>query len=122
MDFDVTADLFKALGDPHRLRALHFLATATPACCQGPDGVCACDLVTHLGLAQPTVSHHMRLLTDAGLVTATRRGRWVHYALSDAGLHTAAHTLGLLQTAASRNTPPTAFPTAQSPTAQPTPA
>lgn len=78
MDFDRAAEVFRALGDPHRLRTLHFLATATPDCCQGPDGVCACDLVTHLGLAQPTVSHHMRLLTVAGLVTATKRDRWVH--------------------------------------------
>jgi len=85
MHFDLAADIFKALGDPHRLKALHFLATATPDCCQGPDGVCACDLVTHLSLAQPTVSHHMRLLTQAGLVTATKRGRWVHYALSAEG-------------------------------------
>ena len=85
MDFDLTSEVFKALGDPHRLKALYFLATATPDCCQGPDGVCACDLVTHLGLAQPTVSHHMRLLTQAGLVTATKRGRWVHYGLSDEG-------------------------------------
>lgn len=116
MDFDTTADLFKALGDPHRLRALHFLATATPACCQGPDGVCACDLVTHLGLAQPTVSHHMRLLTDAGLVTATKRGRWAHYALSAAGLEKVRSTLVLLQTSSSATTLP-----APSPTAFPTP-
>ena len=113
----MAAARFRALGDPHRLRALHFLATATPACCQGPDGVCACDLVTHLGLAQPTVSHHMRLLTDAGLVTATRRGRWVHYALSSAGLQDAQATLGLLQgTASARPSPVT------SPTTHPTPA
>jgi DNA-binding transcriptional ArsR family regulator len=48
MDFDMASEVFSALGDPHRLKALHFLATATPDCCQGPDGVCACDLVTHL--------------------------------------------------------------------------
>ena len=81
----MAAELFRALGDPHRLKALSFLATATPECCQGPEGVCACDLVTHLGLSQPTVSHHMKLLTAAGLVTATKKGRWVHYALSAEG-------------------------------------
>lgn len=112
MDFDTTAELFKALGDPHRLRALHFLATATPACCQGPDGVCACDLVTHLGLAQPTVSHHMRLLTNAGLVTATKRGRWVHYALSAAGLEKVQATLELFHTPSSASTSPAPSPTA----------
>ena len=94
MDVDRAAEVFRALGDPHQLRALHFLATAIPDCCQGPDGVCACDLVTHLGLAQPTVSHHMRLLTGAGLVTATKRGRWVHYALSAQGIRTVRSLLG----------------------------
>lgn len=88
MEFDTAAEMFKALGDSHRLKALHFLATATPGCCQNGESVCACDLVSHLGLAQPTVSHHMRLLVDAGLVTAEKRGRWTHYALSGAGLHT----------------------------------
>ncbi|GGO40068.1 ArsR/SmtB family transcription factor [Deinococcus humi] len=88
MKFDMAATVFKALGDAHRLKALHFLATATPDCCQNGEGICACDLVDHLGLAQPTVSHHMRLLVDAGLVTAERRGRWTHYALSRAGLGT----------------------------------
>lgn len=86
MEFDATATVFKALGDVHRLKALHFLATATPGCCQNGEGVCACDLVDHLGLAQPTVSHHMRLLVDAGLVTAEKRGRWTHYALNGTGL------------------------------------
>jgi len=97
MDFDLMADVFKALGDPHRLKALRFLASATPDCCQGLDGVCACDLVNHLGLAQPTVSHHMRLLTQAGLVTATKRGRWVHYALSAEGFQRVQTLLGQVQ-------------------------
>ncbi|GGK17296.1 hypothetical protein GCM10008955_08510 [Deinococcus malanensis] len=88
MDFDTNAEVFKALADPHRLKALHFLATATPGCCQNGESVCACDLVDHLGLAQPTVSHHMRLLVDAGLVTAEKRGRWTHYTLSLQGLGT----------------------------------
>jgi ArsR family transcriptional regulator len=86
MEFDTAATVFKALGDAHRLKALHFLATATPGCCQNGESICACDLVDHLGLAQPTVSHHMRLLVDAGLVTAEKRGRWMHYALSSDGL------------------------------------
>jgi ArsR family transcriptional regulator, arsenate/arsenite/antimonite-responsive transcriptional repressor len=110
MDFDMASEVFSALGDPHRLKALHFLATATPDCCQGPDGVCACDLVTHLGLAQPTVSHHMRLLTQAGLVTATKRGRWVHYALSAEGIQTVQTLLGQLRSQAEPpvpRTPPT---------------
>lgn len=113
MNFDMVSEVLKALGDPHRLKALHFLATATPDCCQGPEGVCACDLVTHLGLAQPTVSHHMRLLTQAGLVTATKRGRWVHYALGAEGLQTVQTLLVQLRGQADGPvpcTPPTSRP------------
>ena len=112
MDFNTTAEVFRALGDPHRLKALHFLATATPDCCQGPDGVCACDLITHLGLAQPTVSHHMRLLTHAGLVTATKRGRWVHYALSIEGIRKVQALFGQFQVTSS---PQAASPTSARP-------
>lgn len=83
------AAVFRVLGDPHRLRALHFLATAEPLCCANGQGVCACDLVQHLALSQPTVSHHMRLLVDAGLVCAEKRGRWTHYTLCPAGLEAA---------------------------------
>ena len=97
MDFDKTAEVFKALGEPHRLKALHFLATAGPECCRGTDAVCACDLITHLGLAQPTVSHHLRILTQAGLITGTRQGRWMHYELSDAGLQAVQSLLTRLQ-------------------------
>lgn len=97
MNFDMAVEVFKALGDPHRLKALHFLATVTPDCCQNGQGVCACDLVAHLGLAQPTISHHMRLLVAAGLVTAEKRGRWMHYTLSRAGLQTVQALLEDLQ-------------------------
>jgi len=86
MSFDATADIFKALGDPHRLKALHFIATADTACCSTGTGVCTCDVQDVLGLTQPTTSHHMKILTDAGLVTAERRGRYTYYALSAKGL------------------------------------
>jgi len=97
MDFDASADVFRALGDPHRLRALHFLATTSPECCQNGAGICACDLITHLGLAQPTVSHHMRILVNAGLVTAEKQGRWMHYTLSAEGLLSVRGLLTTLQ-------------------------
>ncbi len=86
-DFMAAAALFKALADPHRLKVLHLLAQAQPsgtACCL-PGSVCACDLEDVLGLSQPTVSHHMRLLVRAGLVTATRRGKWTYYTLRPEG-------------------------------------
>lgn len=68
------ATAFRALGDPVRLRLLSLLLTAS-------DGeVCACDLVDPLERSQPTVSHHLKVLREAGLVTATRRGANVWYA------------------------------------------
>ncbi len=71
----------KALADPVRLRILEFLRDPVQSCCVRDDGVCACDVEAFLGLSQPTVSHHMKLLVGAGLVTADKRGRWVYYAL-----------------------------------------
>ncbi len=67
------AAAFAALGDPARLRLLSLLATA-------PAGeVCVCDLVGPIGKSQPTVSHHLKVLGEAGLVTHERRGRWAWY-------------------------------------------
>jgi ArsR family transcriptional regulator, arsenate/arsenite/antimonite-responsive transcriptional repressor len=67
--------LFKALGDETRLEILGLLAAA-------PDGpLCACDIEAHFDLSQPTISHHLKVLRDAGVVTGERRGTWVHYAI-----------------------------------------
>ena len=67
------ARAFAALADPVRLRLLSLLASA-------PTGeVCACELVAPLSRSQPTVSHHLKVLTEAGLVTGEKRGRWVWY-------------------------------------------
>ena len=66
---------FAALGDPVRLQILSILAGA-------PEGeVCVCEFVAPLGKSQPTVSHHLKVLSDAGLVEGDRRGRWVWYRL-----------------------------------------
>lgn len=77
---DVTVTL-RALADPVRLRIVEFLRAPIPSCCSRGDGVCGCDFEALLGLSQPTVSHHLRVLVDAGLVQAERRGRWAFYAL-----------------------------------------
>jgi ArsR family transcriptional regulator len=67
---------FSALGDPVRLRVLSILADAA-------DGeVCVCDFVQPLGKSQPTVSHHLKILSEAGLVRGDRRGKWVWYSLN----------------------------------------
>jgi len=67
------AAAFAALGDPARLRLLSLIATASAG------EVCVCDLVAPIGKSQPTVSHHLKVLADAGLVTSERRGRWAWY-------------------------------------------
>lgn len=71
----------RAIADPVRWKALTYLRDPgeTRACCEPQQGVCACDLEHVLGVSQPTVSHHMKLLVDAGLVRAERRSRWVFY-------------------------------------------
>lgn len=81
---DDTAKLaaqLKALADPVRLSILEFLLEPVQSCCSREDGVCACDLEGFLGLSQPTVSHHMKLLVQASFVRAEKRGRWVFYSL-----------------------------------------
>jgi ArsR family transcriptional regulator len=70
---EVLARSFAALADPIRLRLLSLVASA------GADEVCACDLVEPSGRSQPTVSHHMKVLVDAGLVSREKRGLWVWY-------------------------------------------
>ena len=67
------AAVFKALGDPIRLRLLSLIASAA----QG--GVCVCELTPAFELSQPTISHHLRLLREAGLIDCQRRGTWVYY-------------------------------------------
>jgi len=69
------AGLFKALGDAHRLTILATLARANAE-------VCVCDFTSGLPLNQPTVSHHLKILREGGLVTAERRGTWVYYRLA----------------------------------------
>jgi ArsR family transcriptional regulator, arsenate/arsenite/antimonite-responsive transcriptional repressor len=73
--FEEEAALFKALGDAHRLTMLATLVRA-------PEEVCVCDFTDALPLNQPTVSHHLRILREAELVTCERRGTWVYYQLA----------------------------------------
>src|SRR6476469_1445396 len=69
-----TAEVFKALADPARVRIVNVLATSG-------EPVCVCHLIEPLGLSQPTVSHHLKRLTDAGLLERDQRGKWAYYAL-----------------------------------------
>lgn len=71
---EANAALFRALGDPARVRILNLLATTD-------EPVCVCNLTEPLALSQPTVSHHMKKLTDAGLLEREQRGKWAYFRL-----------------------------------------
>ena len=70
-----TAELFKALADPARVRIVNALATSG-------EPVCVCELIEPLGLTQPTVSHHLKKLLDAGLLEREQRGKWAYFSLN----------------------------------------
>ena len=78
-----TAALFRALSDPARVRIVNLLATSD-------EPVCICNLTDPLGLSQPTVSHHMKKLHDAGLVDREQRGKWAYFSLNADSLQTLA--------------------------------
>jgi ArsR family transcriptional regulator len=77
-DADHLASRFKALSDPNRVRLLSMISAR--------GEVCACELVGALDLSQPTISHHLKVLHEAGLLTRERRGRWIHYAVDAGGV------------------------------------
>ena len=81
------AQVFKALGDPVRLRLLSLIGAH-----QGGEA-CVCDLTAPLGLSQPTVSHHLRILTEAGLLEREKRGVWAYYRLVPTAIATIADLL-----------------------------
>jgi ArsR family transcriptional regulator len=88
-----TAAVFKALADPARVRLVNILATAA-------ESVCVCQLTPVLGLSQPTVSHHLKKLVDAGLLRREQRGIWAYYSLDRIGLARAAGVLDLREVTA----------------------
>jgi ArsR family transcriptional regulator, arsenate/arsenite/antimonite-responsive transcriptional repressor len=87
-DAEATAAVFKALADPTRVRIVSMLA-------RNPEPVCVCELTPPLGLSQPTVSHHLKKLVQAGLLTREQRGVWAYYTIDRDGLERAASVLDL---------------------------
>ena len=81
------ARLLKALADPTRLRLVSMVAAH-----EGGEA-CVCDLTEPLGLTQPTISHHLKILVDAGIFTRDKRGVWAYYALVPAALDALAAVL-----------------------------
>ena len=71
---EADAQVFKALADPARVKIVNLLATSE-------DPVCACEFIPTLGLTQATVSHHLKKLTDAGLLEREQRGKWAFFSL-----------------------------------------
>jgi ArsR family transcriptional regulator, arsenate/arsenite/antimonite-responsive transcriptional repressor len=82
------ARTLKALADPARLRLVSMVAAH-----EGGEA-CVCDLTEPLGLTQPTVSHHLKILVDAGIFTRDKRGVWAYYALRPEALQALAAILG----------------------------
>ncbi len=80
--------LHRALGDATRFEMFRLIAAQTAP-------ICVCDVVDRFELTQPTISHHLKVLRDAGLVTVSRRGVWAYYAADPHGLEVLSRSLGL---------------------------
>jgi ArsR family transcriptional regulator len=76
---EATARIFKALADPARLKIVNVLAT-------NDEAICACEFMPSLGLTQATVSHHLKVLTDAGLLEREQRSKWAYFTIDAAVL------------------------------------
>ena len=85
---EATAATFRALADPTRVKIFNLLA-------RGEEPVCVCDFLPSLELSQPTVSHHLKKLTDAGLLEREQRGKWAYYTLSGEALERLASLVDL---------------------------
>jgi ArsR family transcriptional regulator len=78
-DAEATAHVFKALGDPARVKVISMLAASD-------EPLCACEFLPALGLSQATVSHHLKKLTEAGLLDREQRGKWAYFSLNEDAL------------------------------------
>ena len=88
------ATIFKAFCDENRIRILQLLL----------DGEkCACRLLEEMNITQPTLSHHMKILCDSGIVVGRKDGKWIHYSLSEEGIESAQRYLALLKTCSNAN-------------------
>ena len=89
MDERKTAAVFKALCDENRIRILKLLTGGEK---------CACKLLDELSVTQPTLSHHMKILCDSGIVSGRKEGKWTHYSISEKGAEQAKECLRQLTT------------------------
>lgn len=91
MDERTTALIFKAFCDENRIRILRLL---------GGGEKCACRLLEEMSISQPTLSHHMKILCDSGIVVGRKEGKWMHYRISSEGVQIAKEYLNGLTDAA----------------------
>ncbi len=84
MDEKRTAMIFKAFCDENRIRIVRLLRTGEK---------CACELLEEINVTQPTLSHHMKILCDSGIVTGRKEGKWMYYTISAEGAKVAADCL-----------------------------
>lgn len=75
MDYHAYSLMLKAMAEPNRLKIIDLLSCGT---------LCACDILEHFEFSQPTLSHHMKVLQNAGIVSAKKEGKWQHYTLEPA--------------------------------------
>lgn len=74
MDYEKTSLVLKAMADPKRLKIIDLLSQ---------DSLCACEVLEHFDFTQPTLSHHMKVLEKAGIISVSKQGHWHHYALEE---------------------------------------
>ena len=87
LDEKKTALIFKAFCDENRIRILNLLSTGEK---------CACKLLEELNITQPTLSHHMKILCDSGVVVGRKEGKWMHYSISAKGVDKAKKYLDVI--------------------------
>lgn len=87
LDEKKTALIFKAFCDENRIRILNLLSTGEK---------CACKLLEELNITQPTLSHHMKILCDSGIVVGRKEGKWTHYSISNKGVEKAKKYLDVI--------------------------
>lgn len=87
MSYDNQAKMFKALCDPNRLMIIAMLQNGQK---------CACKILEDLNIGQPTLSHHMKILCESGLVDSFREGKWMHYSLNKQGFDSAISFLEII--------------------------
>ena len=89
MDVKRTAVIFKAFCDENRVQIIQMLRSGEK---------CACELLEEMDITQPTLSHHMKILCDSGIVDGRKEGKWMYYSISEAGVETALQYLDILTT------------------------